>query len=92
MLLKLKRYFQRIKGKLPEYKLRTEYMEMLYKLKRLEDQVESNAQKLEQAKSSFLKNLYHEIRTPLNAIVGFTNIIARTVKCFRRKKKSILTI
>lgn len=77
MCLNLKKYFHQIIKKLPEYKLRTEYSEMLQKLKRLEAQVERKAQQLEQAKTSFLKNLYHEIRTPLNAIIGFTNIVAK---------------
>jgi len=32
-----------------------------------------------QAKQQFLSNMSHEIRTPLNAIIGFTNVILKTV-------------
>ena len=62
---------------LPQNKLRTEYNHMVVRLKALEAQVDDSAQKLELAKSSFLKNVYHEIRTPLNAIMGFTNLLNR---------------
>ncbi len=77
MLKKLKDFFFRFKKMLPENKLKSEYIEMIQKLKKLEKQVENDARQLEMAKTSFLKNLYHEIRTPLNAIMGFTNLIAK---------------
>jgi signal transduction histidine kinase len=49
--------------------------ELLQKLQEIENLVSKNANQLEIAKSSFLKNIYHELRTPLNAIVGFTNLL-----------------
>lgn len=49
--------------------------ELLQKLREIENLVSKNANQLEIAKSSFLKNIYHELRTPLNAIVGFTNLL-----------------
>ena len=32
------------------------------------------------AKQQFLSNMSHEIRTPMNSIIGFTNVILKTVK------------
>jgi PAS domain S-box-containing protein len=38
------------------------------------------AQEGERVKTLFLANVSHEIRTPLNAIIGFTDLIAQSVK------------
>jgi len=38
------------------------------------------AQAANESKSAFLANISHEIRTPMNAILGFTEILAGTVK------------
>jgi signal transduction histidine kinase len=62
---------------MPHNKLRAEHKLLINRLKDLEEQVEQSANKLELAKSNFLKNIYHEIRTPLNSIVGFTNLLNR---------------
>jgi signal transduction histidine kinase len=66
----------RLKHLLPQNKLRAEYNKMVYRLKTLEAQVEDSAEKLEIAKTSFLKNIYHEIRTPLNSVMGFTSLLS----------------
>ena len=39
-----------------------------------------SAEAANQSKSSFLANISHEIRTPMNAILGFTDILAGSVK------------
>ena len=37
------------------------------------------AQESSKAKSDFLANMSHEIRTPLNGVIGFTNMLKKTV-------------
>lgn len=37
------------------------------------------AEAANRAKSQFLANMSHEIRTPMNGVVGFTNLLAKTV-------------
>lgn len=37
-------------------------------------------------KSAFLANMSHEIRTPLNAIVGFSNLLCKTVDPEKKKR------
>lgn len=37
-------------------------------------------------KSAFLANMSHEIRTPLNAIVGFSNLLCKTVDADKKKR------
>lgn len=77
MFSTVKNVYCKLRGLLPQNKLRADYNELMARLKILESQVETGAQQLEVAKSSFLKNVYHEIRTPLNSVVGFANLLNR---------------
>ncbi len=49
-------------------------LEALESAKLAAEQEKQNAEKANQAKSSFLTNMSHDIRTPMNAIVGMTDI------------------
>jgi len=86
MLRRMKIWWWRFKQRLPQYKVLSDYYQMLKKLKELERQLQEKAEQVELAKSSFLKNIYHEIRTPLNAIVGFTNLLEKDKKQFFENK------
>ncbi|NQZ09722.1 MAG: response regulator [Algicola sp.] len=51
-----------------------------------------NAEKANQAKSTFIANVSHEIRTPLNAVLGHTQILARDKALNQRQKHSVEVI
>jgi signal transduction histidine kinase len=58
-----------------ELVLHRERLEELVKERTAElEMAKKNAEKSEQLKSAFLKNISHEIRTPLNAVIGFANL------------------
>jgi signal transduction histidine kinase len=40
----------------------------------------AEAERANEAKSTFISNMSHELRTPLNAIIGFTRIVQRKTK------------
>jgi signal transduction histidine kinase/DNA-binding response OmpR family regulator len=49
------------------------------------------AEKANRAKSEFLANMSHEIRTPLNAVIGFSEILSKSLTQ-ERERKYVLSI
>lgn len=50
-------------------------IDLLAKIKRLEEIIQEEKFKTEKLKSVFLNNVYHEIRTPMNSIIGFSELL-----------------
>lgn len=62
------------------------YLRTLTMNKKL-DKAYQEAEKASRIKSSFIQNISHEIRTPLNSIVGFSTLIAASVKDTQENKE-----
>jgi two-component system CheB/CheR fusion protein len=58
----------------------------LIKAKNNAEQKTQLAEDAVKAKQQFLSNMSHEIRTPMNAIVGFTNVVLKTVLDEKQKE------
>ena len=50
------------------------------------------AQRANQAKSSFLANISHEIRTPMNAIIGYAQLLQEDEQLTAKQRKAIATV
>lgn len=50
------------------------------------EQAKDEAERADRSKSLFLANMTHEIKTPLNAIIGFSSLLADSVKDPRSKQ------
>jgi|AntDeeMetagen285_2_1112576.scaffolds.fasta_scaffold00451_10 two-component system sensor histidine kinase EvgS len=61
-----------------EQALRRSEDELLSAKQRAED-LADEAEEANRAKSEFLANMSHEIRTPMNAVIGYTELLERTI-------------
>ena len=61
-----------------EQALRRSEDELLQSKKRAEE-LADQAEEANRAKSEFLANMSHEIRTPMNAVIGYTELLERSV-------------
>ncbi len=61
------------------YRLRTEsrYLKQLQTAKEEADRARAEADRANQAKSTFLTSMSHDIRTPMNAIIGMTTLASK---------------
>lgn len=53
------------------------------------DKAYQAAEKASRIKTSFIQNISHEIRTPLNSIVGFSGLIASSIKDSKENKEYV---
>ncbi|MGM0450816.1 MAG: ATP-binding protein [Pseudomonadota bacterium] len=67
-----------------EQALRRSEEELISAKQRAED-LADQAEEANRAKSEFLANMSHEIRTPMNAVIGYTELLERTITDERQK-------
>ena len=73
-------------------KERTEANLQLARLNQLANNMRSVAENERSIKEEFIANVSHELRTPLNMVIGFCNVIFRSVEAYQRKlPKTLLT-
>ena len=66
----------------------THFKEKDWKTKRLYD-AKIFAEEANKSKDDFLANMSHEIRTPLNAILGFANILKKSMNATVQEKENL---
>ncbi|MFO7788188.1 MAG: transporter substrate-binding domain-containing protein, partial [Halospina sp.] len=67
-----------------EQALKRSEEELLDAKQRAED-LADQAEEANRAKSEFLANMSHEIRTPMNAVIGYTELLERTITAERQR-------
>ncbi|MEQ6886323.1 transporter substrate-binding domain-containing protein [Salicola sp. Rm-C-2C1-2] len=67
-----------------EQALRRSEEELIDAKQRAED-LADQAEEANRAKSEFLANMSHEIRTPMNAVIGYTELLERTITDDRQR-------
>ncbi|XOZ32276.1 ATP-binding protein [Halomonadaceae bacterium KBTZ08] len=59
--------------------------EELLNAKQRAEELADKAEEANRAKSEFLANMSHEIRTPMNAVIGYTELLERTITDDRQR-------
>lgn len=59
--------------------------EELLNAKQRAEELADQAEEANRAKSEFLANMSHEIRTPMNAVIGYTELLERTITDDRQR-------
>jgi signal transduction histidine kinase/CheY-like chemotaxis protein len=64
---------------------RTEANQQLARLNQLANNMRAIAENERVIKEEFIANVSHELRTPLNMVIGFCNVIFRSMEAYQRK-------